>query len=118
MRISDWSSDVCSSDLLVRRLAIPADAARQRHKRFARARLGGQVDDAAAEFAGKIRRIAFLNEGRIDDVGRKDVERDAALQRLGAGQRRDRKSVVSGKSGSVRVDLGGRRTIKKKKNKN
>src|SRR3546814_5449188 len=38
---------------LVRRLAIPADAARQRHKRFARARLGGQVDDAAAEFAGR-----------------------------------------------------------------
>src|SRR3546814_19560928 len=27
----------------------------------------------------------------------------------------DRKSVVSGKSGSVRVDLGGRRIIKKKK---
>src|SRR3546814_19813757 len=32
-------------------------------------------------------------------------------------QRRDRKSVVSGKSVSVRVDLGGRRIIKKKKNK-
>src|SRR3546814_16965064 len=30
---------------------------------------------------------------------------------------RDRKSVVSGKSVSVRVDLGGRRIIKKKKNK-
>src|SRR3546814_16069878 len=29
----------------------------------------------------------------------------------------DRKSVVSGKSVSVRVDLGGRRLIKKKKNK-
>src|SRR3546814_12786563 len=29
-------------------------------------------------------------------------------------RRRDRKSVVSGKSGSVRVDLVGRRTIKKK----
>src|SRR3546814_451108 len=29
----------------------------------------------------------------------------------------DRKSVVSGKSVSVRVDLGGRRSIKKKKNK-
>src|SRR3546814_10943434 len=27
----------------------------------------------------------------------------------------DRKSVVEGKSGSVRVDLGGRRSIKKKK---
>src|SRR3546814_4196466 len=31
---------------------------------------------------------------------------------------RDRKSVVSGKSVSVRVDLGGRRLIKKKKDKN
>src|SRR3546814_12339595 len=30
----------------------------------------------------------------------------------------DRKSVVSGKSVSVRVDLGGRRIIKKKKHKN
>src|SRR3546814_20461790 len=31
-------------------------------------------------------------------------------------QPKDRKSVVSGKSVSVRVDLGGRRIIKKKKN--
>src|SRR3546814_17275823 len=31
---------------------------------------------------------------------------------------RDRKSVVEGKSGAVRVDLGGRRYIKKKKKKN
>src|SRR3546814_12387701 len=30
----------------------------------------------------------------------------------------DRKSVVSGKRWSVRVDLGGRRMLKKKKNKN
>src|SRR3546814_13734979 len=34
-----------------------------------------------------------------------------------SGRSRDRKSVVSGKSVSVRVDLGGRRTIKKKKKK-
>src|SRR3546814_16479642 len=32
-----------------------------------------------------------------------------------AGQPRDRKSVVEGKRVSVRVDLGGRRSIKKKK---
>src|SRR3546814_17473985 len=31
------------------------------------------------------------------------------------GERVDRQSVVSGKSGSVRVDLGGRRIIKNKK---
>src|SRR3546814_20208978 len=34
-----------------------------------------------------------------------------------AGRVSDRKSVVSGKSVSVRVDLGGRRIIKKKKQK-
>src|SRR3546814_21179291 len=33
------------------------------------------------------------------------------------GETRDRKSVVEGKSVSVRVDLGGRRIIKKKKKK-
>src|SRR3546814_4023546 len=133
MRISDWSSDVCSSDLagaeiraledrsaagggrgeqfrnvagavieagpvgiaaiigiaeLVRRLAVPADAAREGQEGLARACLGRQIDDAAAEFAGEIRRIAFLDERRIDDVRGEDVERDDALQRFGAGQRR------------------------------
>src|SRR3546814_17589177 len=35
------------------------------------------------------------------------------LAEAGAGRARDRKSVVLGKSVSVRVDLGGRRIIKK-----
>src|SRR3546814_13630086 len=39
-------------------------------------------------------------------------EKQAAELNLNLG---DRKSVVSGKSVSVRVDLGGRRTIEKKK---
>src|SRR3546814_12200891 len=33
---------------------------------------------------------------------------------IGAARKKDRKSVVQGKSVSVRVDLGGRRSIKKK----
>src|SRR3546814_14828046 len=43
---------------------------------------------------------------------------DAALRgpERGWGWFRDRKSVVEGRSGSVRVDLGGRRNSKKKKN--
>src|SRR3546814_12570883 len=36
---------------------------------------------------------------------------------IGGGASRDRKSVVEGKSVSVRVDLGGRRIIKKKTKK-
>src|SRR3546814_18147290 len=76
MRISDWSSDVCSSDL--------ADGGRQ--PRGEQPRTGAQ---RAADAAGP------------DHFGR------------GA---RDRKSVVAGKSVSVRVDLGGRRILKKKQN--
>src|SRR3546814_15617783 len=42
----------------------------------------------------------------------KSIDTSAALALPGV---KDRKSVVSGKSVSVRVDLGGRRIIKKKK---
>src|SRR3546814_17383890 len=71
MRISDWSSDVCSSDLIASRAA-------------ARCR-----DAAGGNAAGR---------GWCSTI-----------------QGIDRKSVVKGKSVSVRVDLGGRRIIKKKK---
>src|SRR3546814_7705036 len=72
MRISDWSSDVCSSDL-------------------------------GAKIESKHGRPSFLHT-HARPRGRAQGD-----PRLGA----DRKSVVSGKSVSVRVDLGGRRIIKK-----
>src|SRR3546814_16905111 len=65
MRISDWSSDVCSSDLCTR---APASMV------------------ASASTTASVR------------VASSPI---------------DRKSVVSGKSVSVRVDLGGRRFIEK-----
>src|SRR3546814_16398491 len=87
MRISDWSSDVCSSDL-----------GHQRHpgrrSRRTQARHGG-------------RRPRPLPDRRYR-ARRRRIPRIAA----------DRKSVVEGKSVSVRVDLGGRRIIKKKKKAN
>src|SRR3546814_16801573 len=57
--------------------------------------------------------------GARDPTRSRGGERDAD-RRLHAGQsgRADRKSVGEGKSGSVRVDIGGCRIIKKKKNKN
>src|SRR3546814_7734485 len=79
MRISDWSSDVCSSDLL-----DPRD--------FIADQLGDRFDELAV-------------------VGGRQGE-GAALATGAAG---DRKSVVTGKSVPVRVDLGGCRIIKKKK---
>ncbi len=48
---------------------------------------GGEVDHAAAEFAGIIDRIALLDERRGDHAGRENVERDDAPERLRAGQR-------------------------------
>src|SRR3546814_17911024 len=94
MRISDWSSDVCSSDLHPRRGGL--DTGLPALHRGADARLRppwlGQVDPAGE--AGGVHRP---EERRGDDP-----------------RRADRKSVVEGKSVSVRVDHGGRRTIKKK----
>src|SRR3546814_11560634 len=83
MRISDWSSDVCSSDL--RR---PPRSASQSCSRNVRAKLSGPPETAAAT------------------AGRGSKGASAAMA--------DRKSVVEGKSVSVRVDLGGRRIFKKK----
>src|SRR3546814_19104416 len=107
MRISDWSSDVCSSDLVPRDGVLPGGGARRlAHRRGAEpgdreglARLGAGADQRAA---------------RLLDPG--DRHRAAADRAAGAPRRRqDRKSAVEGKSVSDRVDLGGRRIIKKQK---
>src|SRR3546814_20572163 len=98
MRISDWSSDVCSSDLNeVRDLGQRADGAL--------AVLGGVADvlDVGADDRREPRGQGVDHRARI-------VDAQGGLRHVG-----DRKSVVSGKSVSVRVDLGGRRIIKKKK---
>src|SRR3546814_17571669 len=85
MRISDWSSYVCSSYLM----NAPPPAA------------------IAAHFA--------TDDLIISDVadGKARIWSDFRLHADGFG--RARKSVVWGRSVSVRVDLGGRRIIKKKK---
>src|SRR3546814_14787680 len=97
MRISDWSSDVCSSDLL--EAALHADlrsvnATLDEHERIARCII---VDDAWTP-----------DNGLLTPTGK--IRRSVLEQHYAT----DRKSVVSGKSVAVRVDLGGRRIIKKK----
>src|SRR3546814_19533386 len=89
MRISDWSSDVCFSDLLVQ----PGEASEQP--------------------------LMALTVASVHSILLPSLTPRSFRHRHGrrgrSGDRRDRKSVVSGKSVSVRVDLGGRRIIKKKK---
>src|SRR3546814_19614138 len=137
MRISDWSSDVCSSDLGNRRLLYM---------------IGGRFGSLLGFFMrrrvrcreGLLYRLVVtlrLDIGVVDQARQGSLESqlsigqfDAVLRTLGAGNRRydrrqvqfkafgitgfgDRKSVVEGKRVSVRGDLGGRRSIKKKTKK-
>src|SRR3546814_17819994 len=88
MRISDWSSDVCSSDLV-----HIGDGQRQKCR---------CLDEEGGLGA----------QGCQGDHGAHTWERSCGTDRSAGSGDRDRKSVVSGESVSVRVDLGGRRIIK------
>src|SRR3546814_1035738 len=95
MRISDWSSDVCSSDL-----TDPLD--------LGFGLIGGIVNailDAHIAAGSCLDHVPADQRGPIVHFVKQPVHVPDHL----AG---DRKSVVSGKSVSVRVDLGGRRIIK------
>src|SRR3546814_17067228 len=97
MRISDWSSDVCSSDLVAqccRHLCVRP----------------------LAMLEAQARTISCCSRGSKFRCCRSSCEpceiaipSSERLQR-----RRDRKSVGLGRGVSVRVDRGGRRNIKKK----
>src|SRR3546814_19830857 len=97
MRISDWSSDVCSSDL---------------------ADLVGRTGQSLTEIVTAIKKVSDI----VAEIAAASREQATGLDQVNTAvgsmdemTQRDRKSVVEGKSVSVRVDLGGRRRIKKKK---
>src|SRR3546814_18899926 len=109
MRISDWSSDVCSSDLveqlgfrLVQRCVLTQALDQIRV---------GDVRDAEGHGIGLALSQPgvglFLGEAFVGDIDATEF-----LLQL------DRKRVVSGKRVSDRVDLGGRRLIKTKEQNN
>src|SRR3546814_14429220 len=104
MRISDWSSDVCSSDL--RRLTISKKTATHQGQR------------PLKNSAGAISAIAGSpsHSLRSSNSSNSFVRRCWKYQVVfSSSVPADRKSVVSGKRVPVRVDLGGRRIIKKKR---
>src|SRR3546814_20870307 len=92
MRISDWSSDVCSSDL---RGAKPMPA-------LSAAGDSSPPDPTSGVGAGS----AGLATGESSLWSR---------NRLSCAPPRERKSVGEGTRGSVRVNRGGRRILNKKK---
>src|SRR3546814_20094612 len=104
MRISDWSSDVCSSDLR-------------------------RETDGDVPFSGRDHRMARARALPLRDRSRRAYRRDPLCRddgklwlgrgsRGGDDRRGDRTSVVSGKSVTVRVDTGGGRHLNKKKKSN
>src|SRR3546814_13556210 len=114
MRISDWSSDVCSSDLWGGGRVRPA-ASGGLARNEAVGRAGRQAVDAPVAF------LEFLDPQRAIGLAVVFLQRVAFMLQLhprhapAAARMQDRKSVVSGKSVSVSVDLGGRRNFKKTK---
>src|SRR3546814_12926672 len=123
MRISDWSSDVCSSDLVVDgedwialRLYIGAGGECK-----CRISAVGTGADAIRGRACGTEQIIVVSINEFGIATAEDVDVVARNQRglcgRNASVNRDRKSVVWGKRVSVRVDLGGRSIIKKKQDK-
>src|SRR3546814_11948468 len=103
MRISDWSSDVCSSDLVYH--VLHGSLSPIRH-----------IGPSELHLANLLPRLKPENNDgvKVTEVilaTNPTTEGEATANYIS----RDRKSVVSGKSVSVRVDIGGRRIIKKKK---
>src|SRR3546814_3523244 len=100
MRISDWSSDVCSSDLSnnccvdIVVLSVLLDSI--------------VVADESIH-------LSAAGQGSWVVVVGSAIDRLLCARVLFGTKYTDRKSVVSGQSVSVRVDLGGRSIIKKKK---
>src|SRR3546814_18949274 len=100
MRISDWSSDVCSSDLM-----FGIDIGDDRYGAV-------QAQETAVAFIGFHHHpVAGAKPGvgavAVDDP----VIDDGRINVARIKQGRDRKSVMKGTSVSARVDLGGPRCI-------
>src|SRR3546814_20362601 len=107
MRISDWSTDVCSSDLLDRGRR-PAVAVPKTDRGFP----GGTSAPARRPRPGG--GLPRLAAGR--SAGMPPARPLLAVGAANPGPGEDRKSVVAGKSVSVRVDPGGRGILTQKKN--
>src|SRR3546814_16067268 len=108
MRISDWSSDGAlpiSYYAYVKAIDLPQVA-----PYAGRIRMAGYLGFGLPLLAGALLLVLILKPSKKSLHGNARFANAGDLARHG-----DRKSVVSGKSVSVRVDLGGRRIVNKKK---
>src|SRR3546814_16494219 len=121
MRISDWSSDVCSSDLdrhdydtsSVKSVAFGGSPSAEELQRKIRETFPNVTTTSNAYGLTETSSVATVISG--DDAVAKPTSVGPPVPTVKV--QIDRKSVVKGKSVSVRVDLGGRRLMTKKKKK-
>src|SRR3546814_20387868 len=112
MRISDWSSDVCSSDLPVD-VSIAEDsddetAPKDRHCGTHWARVHGNA--GLGELSVEPQEVPIGPSGHEIETSKSGQARRNdcnALVRASSTARADRTSVAWGKSVAVRVDIGG-----------
>src|SRR3546814_14740332 len=115
MRISDWSSDVCSSDLLPIKKATRMDR-RAAFKMFVNSRRmppAHHIRRYAIDRANAVHVLRWIVPLAVQK-GHSEIDASDRLGMLNRRQQRilnrryiDRTSVVLGKRWSVRVDLGG-----------
>src|SRR3546814_16635952 len=114
MRISDWSSDVCSSDLSVQDVPIAISA-------FNTEMVEASGTTTITSLNGLARNVVLQTQGLVANVpmisirgmstADPDPNADPNVSTI------DRKRVVTGHRVSVRVDIGRCRIIQKKKAK-
>src|SRR3546814_15194299 len=114
MRISDWSSDVCSSDLEPESWLDSIQPVRPEYLFLQKelARLQEPAENAAVDTTsgGTLRQTLVVNLERLRWKTQPDSLREAGT--YVEVNIADRKRVVEGKSVSERVDQGGGRNIK------
>src|SRR3546814_20683992 len=117
MRISDWSSDVCSSDLIeIVETPVPLPLPGQLQPPPSVKPKAGPPT-ARVDAANRAATKEPISSGDINAV-QVSHWTEGALHRLYAAHERDRKSVGTGKRVEVRVDPGGFRGLKNNKNTN
>src|SRR3546814_12700953 len=111
MRISDLSSDVCSSDLVALGRVDQQPGRDQRDQDHGQAEIDGESHPFQSPTHFTYSPISCTRRGDGPSPARQ------RSHLFGETASTDRKSVVSGKSVSVRLDHGGRRSMTKKKKK-
>src|SRR3546814_11565525 len=135
MRISDWSSDVCSSDLVVGTTlnldiveSLPTGRTYQSYLQLVpgvkpsvdgnpSSKSGVNYSDVGGDIGISTDNVYYLDGVNVTDP-LDGVAGANFTSEIIQEKQVDRKSVVEGKSVSVRVDLGGSRRSKKKNRKN